>query len=331
MSSAKHILAMLRSQAEGNADHFYSIALQVAAAEARQGRGAMAKKLREAIEKARSNSGQEKPSTTQFARPRENAEWLIEMRRPKTRLPNVVLSSCIQRRLDDFVKQQVKRSWLREYGKAPNCNALLIGPPGTGKSMTAEAMAGTLHLPFFMIRLESVFTRNIRETHEKLRVIFSEIACNRGVYLFEDFEAIAVGRHTGNDAAERRRALICFLQLMEEPNSTDSPVLAAADFSGPLDRAIPRRFDMAIKFPKPTDDQAKQLIKNYLPPARLAKPDWESILKSARGLSHSEIARAAENASSSAILDETREVSSADLKLRLDERSEMSGLLMSEH
>lgn len=336
MSNGRQILAMLKSHAEGNTDHFYSIALQVAAAEARQGRRTLAQELRETIQKARNgkrhelfSEGRDKSSTIQFARPRGDAEGLFELRLPKIRLPSVVLDSSIRRRLDYFAKQQVKRSWLREQGKRPNCKILFTGPPGTGKSMTAEALAGSLHLPLFVIRLESLITRYMGETSAKLRVVFDEIAGYRGVYLFDEFDAVGGKRDADNDVAEMRRVLNSFLQFMEEPNSTDSPVAAATNFAGLLDNALLRRFDIAIKFPKPTGDQIKQIIKAYVSPARIVKPDWKSIVESASGLSQSEIARATENAVNAAILDETRDISSEDLKLHLDERADMRDIFSS--
>ena len=58
-----------------------------------------------------------------------------------------------------------------------------------GKTMSAEALAGELRLPLFVIRLESLITRFMGETAAKLRLVFDETARHRGVYLFDEFDA----------------------------------------------------------------------------------------------------------------------------------------------
>src|SRR5207245_5173658 len=93
-------------------------------------------------------------------------------------------------RIKDIRRQRRKRDWLREHGKIPNRRLLFVGPPGSGKTMSAEAVAGELRLPLFIIRLEGMITRYMGETAAKLRLIFDETAKRRGVYLFDEFEAV---------------------------------------------------------------------------------------------------------------------------------------------
>jgi SpoVK/Ycf46/Vps4 family AAA+-type ATPase len=73
---------------------------------------------------------------------------------------------------------------------------LRVGPPGSGKTLTASSLAGELHLPLYGVRLDSVITRYMGETASKLRLIFDQIASSRGVYLFDEFDAIG-GKRTG--------------------------------------------------------------------------------------------------------------------------------------
>ena len=70
MSSAKRILAMLQCRADGDEERFYTIALQVAAAEARQGHRTVAEGIREAVDKARAHSGRGQTVAVPFAAPR---------------------------------------------------------------------------------------------------------------------------------------------------------------------------------------------------------------------------------------------------------------------
>ena len=323
MSNAKQILAMLKSKAAGDEEHFYSIALQIAAAEARQGRRTLAEEMRVAVEKARKQSSTGQTVAVPFASPRGDLAGLIELRPPRFDLRSVVLNSTLRARLDDVVLQQQKRDWLREHGKTPNRRVLFVGPPGSGKTMSAEALAGELRLPLFVIRLESLITRFMGETAAKLRLVFDETAKHRGVYLFDEFDAVGGSRGATNDVAEMRRVLNSFLQFMEEPNSTDSLIVGATNYPELLDPALLRRFDLVLEFQAPSEDQIRSIIKFNLRPMKYPNLKWKNIISVAQGLSQSEIARATEDAVKSAILTERKNVTTGDLVRRLRERRDM--------
>lgn len=313
---------MLRSRAEGDDEQFYSIALQIAASEARQGHRSSAEALRAAVEAARKpRSGS--PVAIQFAKPRGELEGLIEHREPRYKLKDVVLDTTLRTRLDELVREQQKRSWLREHGKTPNRRALFVGPPGSGKTMTAEALAGQLLLPLYVIRLEGLITRFMGETAAKLRLVFDETVKRRGVFLFDEFDAVGGRRNATNDVAEMRRVLNSFLQYMEEENATDSLIIGATNHPELLDNALLRRFDLVLAFDMPSQDQVRQIILSALRPFKAPRLAWKTLFKAAEGLSQAEITRATEDAVKSAILGETNIVTSEQLVRRLSERRAM--------
>lgn len=323
MSSAKTILALLRSRAEGDDDAFFSIALQIAAAEARQGRRTTAEELRQEIEKARARHSRGASVPIPFAHPRGSLEGLLEMRDPKYKLKDVVLNERLSSRFDDILRQQRRRDWLREHGKTPSRRILFVGPPGSGKTMSAEAVAGELHLPLFIIRLEGLITRYMGETAGKLRLIFDETAKRRGVYLFDEFDAVGGQRTALNDVAEMRRVLNSFLQFMEETNSTDSVIICSTNHPSLLDRALLRRYDQVLEFDAPSSAQIKRLISASIAPMKVVAPKWKEILHTAEGLSQSEIVRAGDDAVKMAILDERKSLSTEDIVGHLQERHAM--------
>jgi SpoVK/Ycf46/Vps4 family AAA+-type ATPase len=323
VSNAKQIIAMLRSRAEGDDEAFYSIALQVAASEARQGRRETANEMRVEIDKARARNSRGASVPIAFATPRGSLEGLLEMREPRYSLKDVVINERLAARFGDVLRQQRKRDWLREHGKTPNRRLLFIGPPGSGKTMSAEAVAGELHLPLFIIRLEGMITRYMGETAAKLRLIFDETAKRRGVYLFDEFDAVGAQRTATNDVAEMRRVLNSFLQFMEEANSTDSIVICSTNHPSLLDRALLRRYDQVIEFDTPTAEQIKQLIVANVAPMKAPRLVWKDVIHAAEGLSQSEIVRAADDAVKTAILDERNHLSTEDIVVRLQERHSM--------
>jgi SpoVK/Ycf46/Vps4 family AAA+-type ATPase len=234
-----------------------SIALQVAAAEARQGHRQIAEELRAEVDKARAKTSRGASVAIPFASPRGSLEGLLELRQPRFNLKDVVLSEKLVARINDVLRQQRKRDWLREHGKTPNRRLLFVGPPGSGKTMSAEAVAGELHLPMFVIRLESMITRYMGETAAKLRLIFDETAKRRAVYLFDEFDAVGGHRTATNDVAEMRRVLNSFLQFMEESNATDSVIICSTNHPKLLDRALLRRYDQVLEFDAPTAEQVR--------------------------------------------------------------------------
>jgi len=323
MSNVRQILAMLRSRSEGDDEAFYSIALQVAASEARQGHRQAAEELRAEVDRARSKAGRGASVPIKFAAPRGSVDGLLEMREARFKLKDVVLGERVLNGLADVLRQQRRRDWLREHGKTPNRRLLFVGPPGSGKTMSAEAVAGELHLPLFVIRLEGMITRYMGETAAKLRLIFDETNKHRGVYLFDEFDAVGGHRTAANDVAEMRRVLNSFLQFMEEGNSTDSVIICSTNHPSLLDRALLRRYDQVLEFDAPSSMQIRKLVTCNLAPMKAPRLAWKKIVTRANGLSQAEIVRAVDDAVKSAILDEKGAVSTDDLLYRLDERHDM--------
>jgi SpoVK/Ycf46/Vps4 family AAA+-type ATPase len=322
VSNVKQIIAMLRSRAEGDDEAFYSIALQIAASEARQGHRQTAEDLRSEVDKARAKRSPGASVPIKFASPRGSVEGLLEMRDPRFKLKDVVLGERVLVGLGDMLLQQRKRDWLREHGKTPNRRILFVGPPGSGKTMSAEAVAGELHLPLFVIRLEGLITRYMGETATKLRLIFDETRKHRGVYLFDEFDAVGGHRTADNDVAEMRRVLNSFLQFMEEGNSTDSVVICSTNHPS-LDRALLRRYDQVLEFDTPSPEQIQKLVSSNLAPMKASRLVWKKIVTESEGLSQAEIVRAVDDAVKSAILKEQETVSTDDLLHRLHERHGM--------
>ena len=330
MSNAKQILAMLRSQAEGDEEQFYSIALQVAAGEARQGHRATAEEIRSAVDAVRAQRGVRASVPISFSRPRGDLDNLLDLREARIRLADVVLNMDIKGHLEAVVLQQRRRDWLREHGKTPSRRILFAGPPGSGKTITAEALAGELRLPLFVIRLESLITRFMGETASKLRLVFDEAQRRRGVYLFDEFDAVGSNRLATNDVAEMRRVLNSFLQFMEEPSATDSVLVAATNHPSLLDRALLRRFDEVLQFEMPTPYEVRAIIKAHLAPMKYPKLVWKTIETAAEGLSQAEIVHAAEEVVKEAILAERGQVSTADLIRQLNKRQSMKTVFAEE-
>jgi AAA+ superfamily predicted ATPase len=180
-----------------------------------------------------------------------------------------------------------------------------------------------LKLPLFTIRLDAVITRFLGETATKLRAVFDQIAQMRGVYLFDEFDAIGSKRSAGNDVGEIRRVLNSFLQFLEEPNATDSLIVSATNHPEIIDRALIRRFDEIIEYGLPDADAVHDLIRRRLMKLAPKSLNWKTIALAAQGLSQGEISRAVEDALRDAILAERKVVDQATVILALEARRGM--------
>lgn len=321
MATAEQIKALLRSHTAGDDDLFRSVALQIAAHEATKGNERLAMELRDLVDKAkRQHSGRAR--AVPITRPTGELAGLVVATYPQSRLSDMVLSDSIRARIEEVVCQHRQRDLLRTHGLSPKRKLLLIGPPGCGKTMTASVLAGECDMPLLFIQLHSLITRYMGETAAKLHLIFDAMAQTRGVYLFDEFDAIGATRTAGNDVGEIRRVLNSFLQFMERDDS-DSIVVAATNFVEVLDDALFRRFDDVIEYDLPNGDMARRLIQNRLTAFDLGDVKWGEVDVAARDLSHAEVARACDDAAREAVLAGGRVVTNESLVVALNTRGGM--------
>jgi len=322
MTTSRHIVALLQSHIDGDEDRFLSVATQLAAHEARQGHGKLAQELRELIDNAkgaRTTVARRGAGPVPIAQPKGEIASFLSARYSDTRLSDMVLTADLEARLTRVLREQRKQQELRAHGLAPRRKLLLVGPPGSGKSMSAAALAGELKLPLFTVLYDGLIGKMMGETASRLRLVFDAIAVQRGVYLFDEFDALGAQRASSNDVGEIRRVLNSFLQFIENDDGP-SLIIAATNHPELLDKALFRRFDDVIPYDLPNADVARGIIEAHLARFAVAAVDWPNVLNSAAGLSQAEIARAADEAAKAAVLGEQDRVTTTSLLSALAER-----------
>jgi SpoVK/Ycf46/Vps4 family AAA+-type ATPase len=234
-------------------------------------------------------------------------------------MADMSLEAGVRQRIDRVLLEQRQQDRPREKGFPPLRRLLLIGPPGTGKTMTAQGLAGELRLPLFTIRLDGLITKLMGETAAKLRMVFDALHETRGVYLFDEVDALAGERARSNDVGEIRRVLNSFLLFLDQQDS-QSLLVAASNHPQLLDRAVFRRFDLVVEYPLPTPEVARAVIRNRLATMGPRRWAWDHIDDAAVGLSHAEITTACELAAKEAILSGRQHVTVASLVAAIRER-----------
>ena len=184
------VLSMAQTHFAGKEDRFYVAVLQAAAALEAEGQERMARDLRDIVEKSR-------PRDTLFAnaaspaiplaQPRGELAGLMSVSYPTAHISSLIMAQQLRERLERVVAEQHGAAELAGYGLTARRKLLLSGPPGTGKTYTASALAGELRLPLMTVHVDALVTRFLGETSQKLRLVFDGLAATRAVYLFDEF------------------------------------------------------------------------------------------------------------------------------------------------
>jgi SpoVK/Ycf46/Vps4 family AAA+-type ATPase len=320
VARADQFKALLRAYADDEDSQFLSVALQVAAEEAQRGHNKLAAELRDLIDGARARQSP-RPSArpVPLAQPKGELGELLTVQYPRHHLVQMVLSDDVALKLKRVLKEQREHQRLAGHGLSPRRKLLLVGPPGTGKTLTASVLASELRLPLFVARFDSLITKFMGESASKLRIVFEALKTTRGVYLFDEFDSLGLQRGSQHDVAEMRRTLNMFLQLIEQDTS-DSLIVAATNHGASLDLALFRRFDDVIRYEPPDDAQIELLLRNSLALLASTTMDYRKLVAHGRGLSHSEVVKACQDALKDTVLDRQKSVSEASVIQHLAER-----------
>ena len=321
MASAEQIKALLKSHAEGDDDRFFSVAMQVAAHEAKLGHGKLAQELRGLVDAAKSVR-HAIPAVT-LGRKNGDLASILQASYPKTRIGDMILGDSLSGQIRRIIREHHYAPRILENGLSPRRKLLLTGPPGTGKTMTSSALAGELGLPLLQVRLDGLITKYMGETAAKLRQIFDLTSRTHGVYFFDEFDAIGSQRGLTNDVGEVRRILNSFL-LMIEQDSSNSLVVAATNYPDILDTALFRRFDDVLEYELPDMLQIAKLLETRLERMAIAGTDWNNLASLSAGLSYAEVKQAADEVIKAALIYERSQVSEADIRGMLTERKHVA-------
>jgi SpoVK/Ycf46/Vps4 family AAA+-type ATPase len=322
MPTVEQLKTLIASFAAADDTKFYRTALQLAADEARRGHGKVAQELRDLVDAARTRgrvlpSGAKRPIP--LAQPRGDLGDLVSASYPDLKVADMVLSKNLARGLERVLRENRWMERLHERGLRPRRKLLLVGPPGTGKTMTARAIAGELGVPLYLVRFESVITKFMGETAAKLKLVFDAMQSVRAVFLFDEFDAIGAQRALPNDTGEIRRILNSFLQFIEGDDS-ESILIAATNHADILDRALIRRFDDVLTYDLPDATEIVATLKRALSAFPTERIRWEELAREATGLSYADIVGASNDAAKDMVLSERSILPEEDILRALQDR-----------
>ena len=263
MASGKLLRLLVQSGASGDPTAFISATEQLIKEERAKQHNLLANDLERILYGERSSSN----STTAFAHQilpeaptdKESGVFLIDIKQANRSVEELVLEKNTLEVIENVLEEYRREDLLRSYGMMPAEKILFFGPPGCGKTLTAEAIAYELDRPIAIVCLDSLISSFLGETATNLRKVFDFIAKHKLVVLFDEFDALGKERDDGSEHGELRRVVNAVLQMMDSYKGK-SIIVAATNHEQILDSAIWRRFDEIAEFPLLKKDQLQHLL-----------------------------------------------------------------------
>jgi SpoVK/Ycf46/Vps4 family AAA+-type ATPase len=159
-------------------------------------------------------------------------------------------------------------------GRGRGITVLFAGDSGTGKTMSAEVVAGDLGLDLYTVNLATVVDKYVGETEKNLERIFVEADGVNAVLLFDEADALFGKRSEVRDANDRY-ANIEVGYLLQRMETFDGLAILATNLRANVDDAFVRRLDMIIDFPSPEAELRRALWDRCLAPGVPRAPDLD--------------------------------------------------------
>ena len=148
------------------------------------------------------------------------------------------------------------------YGRG--LSLLFAGPPGTGKSMCAQAIANELNMEMYRINISQIVSKYIGETEKNLQAVFSEARRSSCVLFFDECDAIFGKRSEVKDAHDRN-ANVEVAYLLQQIEEYDGVCILATNLIGNIDEAFMRRITYVVRFPFPDAQMRKEIFMRTMP------------------------------------------------------------------
>ena len=203
----------------------------------------------------------------------QNAAGLERLARrvePRVGWADLVLPAAVIQQLRELTGRARHRDLvLDEWGmartslKGRGVTALFAGDSGTGKTMSAEVIAGALGLDLYVIDLSTVVDKYIGETEKNLDRVFTEADRVNGVLLFDEADAVFGKRSEVKDARDRY-ANVEVAYLLQRMEQFDGMAVLTTNLRANVDEAFLRRLDAIVDFPLPEVEDRRRLWERNL-------------------------------------------------------------------
>lgn len=244
---------------------------------------------------------------------------LLEIQHFEQDFDSLVLSTNTKSQLERIIREFKDVDILATYNLSYKKKILLCGPPGTGKTYSAQIISSMLHIPLVYIRFDAIISSYLGETAGNLRKVFDFIESDTWIVLFDEFDIIGKNRDDVHEHGEIKRVVNNFLQMLDNFKG-DSILFAATNHQNILDSAIWRRFDAVIDYELPDEEARKKLFERFLKSIKRDKKiNMAKAAKSSQGLSPADIKMLTKEAMKSVIIDARDMLAMGDLEAAIEQ------------
>ena len=256
---------------------------------------------------------------------------LVEVKAPEEiemTLDDLVLTNDQEEEIRKIGKAIEHRDYLAAIGLREIGKILFVGPPGTGKTSVARALAHSLDLPFVEVKLSMVTSQYLGETSKNVDRTF-EVAKRLSpcILFMDEFDSVAKTRRSDEHAA-LKRAVNTLLKSIDEISLIRDDVLliGATNHPDQLDSAAWRRFDEIVNFPRPDRGMRRDIFRVITNAMQIAEFDPEELAEATAGLTGSDIRLVLREAVLCALTEDRTTITQEDLMAAIEDFEERDNL-----
>ena len=204
---------------------------------------------------------------------------------PQQGLESVILPSELKEKLKQIVNYSKAQAVLfgqwgfqQQHGRAQGISALFHGPPGTGKTMAAEAIGFDVGRPLMVVNMSQLIDKYVGESAKNIEKVFAEAKGQDAVLVFDEAEGLFAQRSSEGGSTSRHDSMNVgvLLHHMEEFSGI---VVAITNQYLQIDTAFHRRFKFIMEFPVPDQATRAKLWRSLIPPEAplCARVDFDEL------------------------------------------------------
>lgn len=186
-------------------------------------------------------------------------------REPSSTFEDLLLAPALKENFYRLKREHDRRALLARNGLTPRNRLLFYGPPGNGKTATAEAIAVLFDMPLYLADYSQMINSYVGDSEKAVVGMFEDINKAKCVVLFDEADSLLSSRFTPRSSADQARNNSTNIVLTRlDALKPDVIFIAATNRDFDLDRAAARRFDLRIEFPAPNREEQEEFCRRVL-------------------------------------------------------------------